>query len=540
MSLVIKNAFVRHPVLKLLAGFLIIAGFVYATVYYKLGYENLNVDQFLWYARTQKFFSAISEGRFQDTYQQYHPGVLLMYLIGFGQLSYNLFTGDPAKYPNISYLNFGIYNFYTKLYVVTFCLLVLLISVAVLRKLTSSRVLSGLFLVGLLAEAYYVGVIRNLHMDGLVSVLIFSTTITFFAAFEYRSWKYLVLSAVFMGLGLLTKSTCVFAGIYCFLIGIGYLTTHVEHAKWYLKSGLVWLMLAGLVFYSLFPAMWLDPVSVMKKIVIEGVFETGADGGFSHYVNNIRTRDPGPSFYPLVFKYRVTPLTQLTAGIYIIYLIYGVFRFLKSRSIKDLRHRKLSLAVLSIVCVLIYVLVLMLASKKTDRYFSPVYPFLTLISVYTLLGLYKLSVKKVWGRVVLLLVLTAGISYDVVNLATINPYGMAYYNHVWGGIRRAKKQIYLNQGGIGYFEIAKFINNQDLPLDTLVGATNDTPLRYICKFPAAQPQPSKRKLYKLVVLPLQQDDQFRNGRKLAFRFDVQGQEYWRVYYRDFEPILLTK
>lgn len=530
---------VRNKATKLFAIFLVIAGLVYVTLYYKLGYENMNVDQFLWYARTQRFFSAIAEGRFQSTYQQYHPGVLLMYLIGLGQLSYKLFTGDPSIYPDISYLNFGAYNFHTKLYVVTFCLIILLISAVTLRKLTSSWFFSCLFLLALLVETYYTGVLRNLHMDGLVSVLIFATTITFYAALKYKSWKYLILSGVLMGLGLLTKSTSIFAGIYCLLITTGYLIASRKHAKWFIKTGLVWLILAGLVFFALFPAMWVDSVSVVKRIVVEGIFETGADGGFSHYVNNIRKRDPGPSFYPLVFKYRVTPLAQLATLTYITCLMYSAFRFIQNRSAKDLRNIKISLSSVSFVCVLIYVIVLMLASKKTDRYFSPVYPFLTLISVQIILTIYKLSVKKVWGRAALLLVLTIGISYDIVNLVTLNPYGMAYYNHAWGGIRKAKKEIYLNQGGIGYFEIAEFINNQDLPLDTVIGATSDTPLRYICKFRTSQPQPENRKLYKLVVLPLQQDDQFRHGRKLALRFDIQGQEYWRVYYRDFEPKMLT-
>jgi len=162
-----------------------------------------------------------------------------------------------------------------------------------------------------------------------------------------------------------------------------------------------------------------------------------------------------------------------------------------------------------------------------------------LISTDMLFILFRRVTSKIRVKILFGLVVTIGFAYNIYNIITLNPYGMAYYNHIWGGLSKAKKQIYLNQGGIGYFEVANFINTQDLPSDTIIGATSDTPLKYLIKYRVTQPQPENRKLYKIVVLPLQQDDQFKHGRKLAHTFKIQGNEYWRVYYRDFEPKFLA-
>lgn len=516
----------------------LLSGLIFFAVFYKLGYENLNVDQFLWYARTQKFFSAIEQGRFQDTYQQYHPGVALMYSIGAGQLAYKLITNDSSIFPNISYTKFGLYNFCTKLFLVSLIVLILLFSASILKKIWSSKQHAYLFLTLTFFEMYYIGVIRNLHLDGLVSVLVFVTTIIFYFALKVASRKWVVVSGMFMGLGLLTKSSATFVGIYCLLIALFFLITKNIDFRWLTKSFLIWLSITAIVFVTLFPAMWVDPISTMKKIVVEGVFETGADGGFSHYVNNIRMRDPGPTFYMLVMKYRVTPLVQLMVFGYLIHLIVSFVVVLKEKQFRGTLTKVPSLTAISLICVLVYFIVLTVASKKTDRYFSINYPFLLLISTDMLFILFKRVTGKIRLKILFGLVVLLGFAYNIYNIFTLNSYGMAYYNHTWGGLSKAKKQMYLNQGGIGYFEVARFINAQDLPPDTVIGATSDTPLKYLIKYRVTQPQPEKRKLYKLVVLPLQQDEQFKHGRKAAYTFKIQGQDYWRVYYRDFEPKLL--
>ena len=505
------------------------------SLYYKLGYENINVDQFLWYTRSQNFFKAVSEGSYLETYQQYHPGVLLMYLIGLGQLSYRLFTGDQATYPDISYVNFGTYNFFTKFYTVSFSLVLLLVSSYMLYRITSSKQFTYVFLTALYLEAYFVGVLRNLHLDGLLSVLLFSTVIAFYLAVTSRSWKYLLVSGLLMGLGLLTKSTAIFAAAFCFLVLIYFSFAKKGLIRWLLKAWLIWMATAAGVFFVLFPAMWVAPVSTIQKIVLDGVLETGANGGFTHVVNDISSRDPGPLFYLQVVKFRITPLTQLSATAF---FVCSAFFVASNRTVRDRLTKyippALPLYLLSVLFIIIYLAIFTLASKKTDRYITPIFPFLVLDSVCALSFVYRLTLQKTLTRVLFYIFLTVFMLYGVVNMLTIAPYGMAYYNHVWGGINKAKKQIYLNQGGIGYFELAAYLNSLNIPSDTIIGATNDTELEKLVRYPVTAPQPKKRKEYKLVVLPLQKDALYKSSRKLAYKLNIQGQNYWNVYYRDLD------
>jgi 4-amino-4-deoxy-L-arabinose transferase-like glycosyltransferase len=511
---------VRKGKLLIILGLLLLG---YFSLYYKLGYENVNVDQFLWYSRTQKFFTAISQGRLADTYQQYHPGVLLMYLIGLGQISYRFVTKDPSVYPDISYLHLGIYNFFTKVFVVTFSIVAILISAYMLKRITQSAKYSYIFILVLLSEPYYTGVLRNLHLDGLVSVLIFSTAISFYLACSLRSLKYIFVSGLLMGLGLLTKSVSLFAVLFCFATLLLFIFRNRNYSKWFVKAAIVWVFTALAVFTILFPAMWVEPVSTIKRIIIDGVLETGTSGGFTHVVNNISTRDPGPLFYPLVLKFRLTPLLQITSLGYLGLTLISIVRRKKLPS---------ALFALSFAIVIIYLIIFTLASKKTDRYVSPVFPFLVLNATYVLIILYNSMVTKHLKKLLCFGLVALVSIYGAYTLVTITPYGMAYYNLVWGGINKAKKQIYLNQGGIGLFDVASYLNGLELPESTVVAATNNTELRGLIKYRTSSPQPEKKKEYKLVVLPLQKDLIFKNGRKPAYKFSIQGQTYWDVYYRD--------
>ena len=149
-------------------------------VYLDLGKENVNVDQLQWYRRTQVFTQGLKTGDFWLTYQQYHPGVTLMYLIMSGQTLFKLFTHTSYNYPYVPYSLFPMYNFITKFFVTSACVLLNILSAYFLSKLTKSKIIRFGFLILLFTEPYYVGLLRNLHMDALAASLIFSSGASFF------------------------------------------------------------------------------------------------------------------------------------------------------------------------------------------------------------------------------------------------------------------------------------------------------------------------------------------------------------------------
>lgn len=513
---------IKSKLLKSLCPILAMS-FLLACVYLGLGKENVNVDQFLWYQRTEDFFSALSQGKYANTYQQYHPGVLLMYLIRAGQVTYGLVTHTNSDFSTIPYYNFALYNFYTKFYVTTFPIILLGISAFVLYKLTGKKFISLLFLIFLLSEPYYIGLLRNLHLDALVSALIFTSVITFYAGIKLKSLKYVIISAIVSGLGLLTKSVCVSAAAMNLLLAVYYFFVDKKSRVWILGMFGLSVVLSALIFIALFPAMWVSPLETLNKIIHEGVISTGITGGdnFLHYVRGISVEDPGPSFYLLILKYRFGLLSQI---IFMTFIGLIMYKILKKKKLGEV------LPYFLFVYMLGYFVVFTFLGKKTDRYIAPIFPFMSLLCVLTFMRLKEqlnTSKFKIGVSVLASLLLMS----NFVTLVLIHPYYFAYYNPFWGGIREAKNEIYINQGGVGAYEIALYLNSHEVKTNDLIGATNLKEIRPFLKYPITTLDESRRKLYRYVVLTIQRDRVFKNGRDLVKSIKVLGTTYIEVYYK---------
>jgi hypothetical protein len=490
-----------------------------------LGYENINVDQFLWYERTENFFEAIKKGNFSETYQQYHPGVTLMYLIGLGQLSYRLVTGDFSNHSEIAYHNYGLYNFFTKLFIVVFCLFIISLSTFLIYKATKSKIVSLAFFALLLLESYFVGIMRNLHMDGILSVLIFSSVISFYLGCEKKSSKYFLLSGVLTGIAFLTKSVSFFIPLFCSILTAFYLLTGKWIFKEFIKMIILWLGSSLTIFFLFFPALWAAPLETIMRIVNEGILDTGVSGIFNHYLNNTMTEDPGKYFYLKVLAFRFTPVVQLLLLALVIH-----------EAVNVVRVKKVSLSriyVFSIIFSAIYFLAFTFLKKKTDRYIAPLFPFLVLLASYSfslVIKYYKgLRKKKIFSTLILLIVLGSGVLYYLWNIFTIKPYFFAYYNHMLGGIKYAQKEMYINQGGIGAFEISEYLDSLVLTDSSRIAVTNERELQKVTKYHLEPPYPNLKDEYDIVIVPLQKDGFFEWKKEIVKTFDIQGQVYWRVY-----------
>ena len=493
-------------------------------VFSNLGYENINVDQFLWYERSEKFFSAIQEGRYLDTYQQYHPGVTLMYLIGIGQASYKYFTGDLSSFSAISYNNFGTYNFHTKLYVVIFCLAVLIYSAYLIYKIYGKVIISLLFLTVTLFESFYIGVLRNLHIDGILSVLIFTSILSFYYACTKKSLKAFIISGFLTGLGYLNKSVSIFIPFFCFIIFTYFFITNKTNRKNLVQDSIIWILISVILFFILFPAMWVEPIKIITTIVKEGVIGTGVDGSFYHYLNNTVTQDPGFTFYLKVLGYRVTPFLQFLLIYYLLYLV-SIF---KNHKLKD----ENVLNLLSLIFVTVFFIIFVFLDKKTDRYLAPLFPFLCLLGSYSFYILVRNTIFikiKIRYKLPALVLFAFFLIYNLWNVISIRPYYFAYYNHFLGGINTAKKEMYINQGGIGVFEIAKYIEEIHFQNPPRISATNERELQKVSKYKVEPPYPHLKKEYDLVITPLQRDAYFEWKKKIIKVFKIQGQDYWYVF-----------
>ena len=434
---------------------------------------------------------------------------------------YGLITKTSHDYTVVSYDKFALYNFCTKLFVTTAGVLLTYISALVLMKITKNKLIGFGFLLLLFTEPFYIGLLRNLHMDVLVASFIFSAVMTFYAGLITGKTRYFLISGFLCGLGLLTKSIAISALGLNFVAGIYFL--YIKKDFKYIKYFILSVAVAAATFFALFPAMWVAPVQTLNKIYTEGIIKTGLMGedSFDHVVNGIQTSDPGYGYYLKIIKYRFGPLAQISLVSSVVLVCLILFKKIKSG--------QAVLIVLSALYILGYLITFSLLQKKTDRYIASVIPFISLISILIIYTVYGF-IRSKQLRIVFVLFVSIGIVINLLTLIKIHPYYLAYYDPIWGGINKAKKQIYINQGGIGGYEIASFLNTRILTADNKIGATNRE-FKYFSKYPIQGLDYNKRKTYKYAVLTLQKDGGFKSGMDLVYTLKVLGEPYLKVYER---------
>ncbi len=501
-------------------------------IYQALGKENVNVDQFLWYERTESFFQAFTEGDFASTYQKYHPGVLLMYLIRAGQLTYKWITKDVSRFKDIFYLNFPAYNFWTKFYLVTFVFVLIIISAFFLYKISKSKLLSLGFLIILLSEPYFLGNLRNLHLDTLSSVLIACSVLIFYAGLCTKKPWHFALSGITTGLGLLTKSICLSIIVVNFTMIIYFFIRNAKDRIWLLKMFSLFFVVSLFVFILLFPAMWTAPLDTLSRVVNEGILKTGLEGkdNFTHHIRGVPTDDPGFAFYPLVFKYRLSLFIQLSNLLFIFYLAYLFFKKGK-RGFKNLLFKSNYSYPLFLVFLALYITgyiaIFTYSAKKTDRYITTLFPLLAVLSASFIYYVNKITDSKNFLRVFNVAV---GLIFTTTLIAniSIHPYYFAYYNPFLGGLESARDEMYLNQGGIGVYEMAQYLNSSDIGETDLIGATNYEEIGVFSKHKVEGFSNDKMDEYDYVILTMQRDRQFKQDRETVKLIKIFGSDYLRI------------
>jgi len=191
----------------------------YFSLFHKLGLENINNDQLRWQTRSESFFINFEQGNYKETYQQYHPGVMLMYLIKLGYSSYSLFNGNFNTWTDLRGDRFIILNQHLKFWYQFSNLFLILISLFCVKKLFGFKT-AFIFGIFIFSEIYFLGILRNLHLDGPNALVIFATISMYFIYLESKKAKYLILTGLLSGLGILFKSMTVFSFLFIGLVSL--------------------------------------------------------------------------------------------------------------------------------------------------------------------------------------------------------------------------------------------------------------------------------------------------------------------------------
>jgi 4-amino-4-deoxy-L-arabinose transferase-like glycosyltransferase len=433
-------------------------------------------DETRWLTRSANFYYALTHRDFAHTYQIEHPGVVVMWAGMFALMHKFPEYGEQAQ-GQLNWLQDEIGDFLRErgydpleLLVASRLNMVLAITGLLIAAFwTASRLLGfwpamvGFFLIAV--DPFHVALSRLLHVDGMSSTLMFLSILAYMCYLYRGGHVYdLVLSGAAAGLAWLTKTPSLFLIPF---LGLVVLLTFLEKSwqqrqiawkdLWRLSFPFViWGGIGLMVLIVLWPAMWVEPIHTIRRM-LGGTVSYAVEGhDFPLYFNGkVYTGDPGIQFYPVTYLWRTTPTVLI--GI----LFAGMALFLPQKQWLQPSQRRPLVTLL--LFAILFTLFMDLGAKKFDRYLLPVYPPLAVVAgVGWMAAANWVRQRRPQRRVrqvsAVMVLLTACAGQAACTLSSY-PYYLSFYNPLLGGTPRAP-QVMMVGWGEGLDQAARLLNSQ--------------------------------------------------------------------------------
>jgi hypothetical protein len=415
-------------------------------------FDVINPDSINWHTRSYNFIQAINSHHFSDTYQVYHPGITLMWLMG------------PTLYFDSNFYTKE--NFLDKDYLAKHVIYLVLtinffFSLKLLTHFLKPATLS-LFSVLYIFEPFFLGVRRLVHLEGLMVSFLFLSFLLL-ATYSLKKSKiiYLGFSIFTFVLALYTKSAAVVVlpiFLLFFLFSKNSIKAKFQHFLISITFGIAFL-------YILFPALWESPIKNSQLFfskIYEGASLIGYEGrrevGTSGQGENLilsKSHSKVSYFYLDSILFTLSPIFWvflISTLPLIVYLFYRYFYFnnLKKEVLKKIiSNSNFKLIVFTLLCFLIYFVTYSLSTKSYERYSHIFFPFLVLyISLILNLIASKFSIISI-------LIYLFFITYE---LYKIFPYYYSYGNSYLGGSYQRYEKLNSPPFGVGIFELNQKLN----------------------------------------------------------------------------------
>ena len=346
-------------------------------------------------------------------------------------------------------------------------------------------------------DPWFMAHTRILHVDAPLTYFMFLSFLAFWLYLARGGWGWLALSGVCGALATLSKTPGAILGVILIVSGLIYAIHPAVPAadrvavetparlRWrrFVAALAVWVVVAGVAFYALWPSMWVDPARALNWITenvriamqtnhpTTGVF-WGADSPRPPVMDNpvsdlvraklprlLRGADRNPLYYAISLPFHLSPLTCLG-------LLVGLVATWRSR-----RQRPLLLALW--LYAILFIVPVSLVGRRGDRYILPVYPALDLLAAMALAWLVQLtgpapgaeqassgharaasrrltSGRRRWLLAVLLMAQVLGVLW-------LHPYYFNYFNPLLGGGLTAPYLINVGWGE-GLDRAASYLN----------------------------------------------------------------------------------
>ena len=434
----------------------------------------VTVDEPKWLARSGNFYLALANGDLEGTFTREHPGVTVTWagLIGF-LWRYPAYAGETPGRLTESGEIAEVLKEHGKQPIEVLeagrIVIVLAITAVLMAAFHAAVLLFGFFpaLIGFLLIAFdpfLIGLSRLLHLDGLMSSLVLLSLLAFLT-YLYRGRRLfdLVLSGLAAGLGWLTKSPAFIlvpvVGLLS-LIEFGREVLKARRLRWMDIWPVVWPLLlwggiGSLTFVLLWPAMWVNPLSVLQRVFTEAeIYATEGHSTEIYFAGKVITGDPGWRFYPVTYLWRSTPVVLLGLGFW---LAGSLIRY-RSTKIKPATWPAAAL----VLFALLFTVFMTFGSKKFDRYLLPIYAPLDLVAgigwvmAAGWLG-ERIYLRK--ARLIILFLLVTVVLGQALGALQTYPYYLSYYNPLMGGSAQAP-QVMMIGWGEGIDQAARYLNGK--------------------------------------------------------------------------------
>lgn len=422
------------------------------------------------------FYLAVSNGDFANTDRIIHPGVLPLWigaaafasqmpeykLLGeddIGDLTFRILLGENGASTNIMLAQARL--------VMVLVHTGLLVIVYLLSKRLFGQGPAFLATVFVAFDPFYFANSRFLVTDGLMSVLMFVSLLAFLVFLKERQTRFLVYSAAAAAAGWLTKVpgavlipvvVGLSLGEYWFVSRRGQPRWQWPGMKRLLGPLLLWIGVALVVTFLLWPALWVDAANTLGKIIDFTVSQSTAENISPMFFNGEQVKTGVFDaktyyyYYPLTFLWRTTPAVLLG----LLGLILGIAA--RQEWLRQNRGVILSL----LVYVIFFTLIVTLSKKKFDRYLLPAFlPLDVLAALGWVAAVRWLSDRRPSQSSHLLpkAVLTLAIVFQALPVIQTYPTYLSYYNRLIGGAQKAP-DVMLVGWGEGLDQAARYFNEK--------------------------------------------------------------------------------
>ncbi|MBI4022141.1 MAG: hypothetical protein HY372_02195 [Candidatus Andersenbacteria bacterium] len=396
----------------------------------------LTADEKNWIGRSYEFVRAGKDWRFNDMLQTSHPGVTTLWLAGIAVVARMLLTHVPFTFEHLGHFvaaaQWPVALLNTLAIPAVYLLLCRIL--AATKSLQPAADLVPVLAALLIAlDPWLVGYSRVVHVDALLASFLFTAALALllYVARGYaRRW--LLLSALLSGGALLTKAPAIFIVPFFWLAVL--LRERAALLHWTVfktrsRDFVLWLLVAGLVFVLLWPAVLWVPnpegnVLVLKRDLANAVITP------HHMAEDYRLDG---SFYLKTIITRITPtvlVLVISAGIWLGWLVVR-------RRHEINAHDPL---LLLFAYAGFFGLMMTLGAKKGDRYLLPIAPAMDVLAAaglwFAVLGGAAMVRRRRWVGFRSVRLAFAAASLVVVAVSGVtgwryHPYAIAYSNPLW-------------------------------------------------------------------------------------------------------------